>query len=67
MYSIQINTYWPILGWRREKVSCGRRWGNGEHIAMVFTFGVLLLITVALAILYYTSSTIINIRTCFLK
>jgi hypothetical protein len=38
-----------------------------EHIAMVFTFGILLLVTVALAILYYASSTIINIRTCFLK
>jgi hypothetical protein len=38
-----------------------------EHIAAMFAIGILLIITVALAILYYASSTIINLRTCFLK
>jgi hypothetical protein len=41
--------------------------GHGEHMAIMLTFGILLIITVALAILYYSSSTIINIRTCFLN
>jgi hypothetical protein len=38
-----------------------------EHIAAMFAIGILLVITVALAILYYSSSTVINLRTCFLK
>jgi hypothetical protein len=40
---------------------------HGEHTAAMFAIGILLLVTVALAILYYASSTIINLRTCFLK
>jgi hypothetical protein len=56
----------PRWEWR-EKVSCGRGREYREHIAAMLTFGILLIITVALAILYYTSSTVINIRTGFLK
>jgi hypothetical protein len=33
----------------------------------MLAIGILLIITVALAILYYASSSIINIRACFLK
>jgi tRNA G37 N-methylase Trm5 len=51
----------------REKVSCARSSDNGEHIVAMFAIGILLIITVGLAILYYSSSTIINLRTCFLK
>jgi hypothetical protein len=40
---------------------------HGEHIATMFAIGILLIITVALAILYYSSSTIINLRMCFFK
>jgi hypothetical protein len=57
--------FWFAPG--REKGFMCRGMEHREHIAAMLAFGILLIITVALAILYYTSSTAINIRTCFLK
>jgi hypothetical protein len=54
-----------LAGGKRFHVIGGREYR--EHIAAMFAIGILLLITVGLAILYYASSTIINIRACFLK